>query len=63
MKHTTMKKIYEVYKADHDATYKHGNCEYSIAHNATCTIHTWIIRKKRNEKNWEWYCPLPTDIR
>lgn len=63
MKHSTMKSIYETYKVDHDATYKHGNYEYSIAYNAICAIHTWIIRRKRTEKTWEWLCPLSNDIR
>lgn len=60
-----MKKVYETYKADPDGYYAHGNYHYSIAYNACASIHTWIIRRKGNRmwhSDWEWYCPLPTDI-
>lgn len=55
-------KIYETYKENHDATTKHGGYEYSIAYNATCCIHTWIIRRKPNE-TWHWLQPLDEDIK
>ena len=56
------RKIYETYKKNHDTTTKHGGYEYSIAYNATCCIHTWIIRRKANGI-WHWHMPLDKDIR
>lgn len=57
------RKVYETYKADHDATVKHGKYEYSIAYNACCTIHTWIIRRKTKDNVWHWHMPLDESIR
>ena len=56
------RKIYETYKANHDATTKHGKYEYSIAYNACASIHTWIIRRKVN-CDWHWSVPLDEDIK
>lgn len=58
------RKIYETYKADHNATVKKGRYEYSIAHNAVASIHTWIIRRKRSgvDLSWHWLHPLDLTI-
>lgn len=56
------RKVYETYRANNDATVKHGGYEYTIAYNACCSIHTWIIRRKGNEP-WHWCEPLDLDIR
>lgn len=59
------RKVFDIYKADHDDTYHHGNYEYSIAYNACCTIHTWIIRRKRTlgyGGEWHWFQPLDKEI-
>lgn len=43
---------------------QHGQYEYSIAYNACATIHTWIIRRKRDPyEKWHWYMPLNTNIK
>ena len=65
MNKATQRKIYEVYKINHDDTYRHGKYEYTIAYNATCSIHTWIIRRKRTlgyGGEWHWYMPLSIEI-
>ena len=49
------RKIYDSYKANHENTVQHGMYEYSIAYNATASIHTWIIRRKRVAKGGEWH--------
>lgn len=56
------RKIYETYKANHDATVKNGWYEYTIAYNACCTIHTWIIWRRQN-REWHWCIPLDESIR
>ncbi len=60
------KRIYDAYKANHEATIPHGNYLYSIAYNACASIHTWIIRRKRNDVGgdlrWNWLQPLDTTI-
>lgn len=60
------RKIYEAYKADHDNIVRHGQYEYSIAHNVCANIHTWIIRRFTAlpyEDNWHWLQPLDKDIK
>ena len=61
------RKIYETYKADHDNTVFHGRYEYSIAHNACASIHTWIIRRDRGgfyvNCKWHWLQPLDKKIK
>ena len=60
------RKIYETYKADHDDYYANGAYHYSIAHNATASIHTWIIRRKGNHEwhgDWHWLQPLDEEIK
>ena len=55
-------KIYDAYKEDDvDGYIRHGGYDYSIAYNAACTIHTWIIRRKGKE-NWHWLQPLDENI-
>ena len=61
MKKEFQRKIYKTYKENHDATTKHGGYEYSIAYNATASIHTWIIRRKVN-CDWHWLVPLDEEI-
>ena len=58
------RKIYDSYKANHENTVQHGKYEYSIAYNATCSIHTWIIRRKRTAKScgWHWLQPLNMEV-
>lgn len=56
------RKIYAAYKEDDvDGYIKHGKYLYSIAYNSCCTIHTWVIRRKRNGV-WHWLQPLDPDI-
>ena len=57
------RKIYETYKANHDETVKKGRYEYSIAHNAVASIHTWIVRKKVGDEIFHWYQPLDKAIK
>lgn len=59
------KKIFEAYKANKENTVQHGRYEYSIAYNATASIHTWIIRRKcvAVGGEWHWYMPLDKEIR
>lgn len=62
---TFQRKLFNIYKADHDDTYRHGNYEYSIAYNACSAFHTWIIRRKRTlgyGGEWHWLQPLDTEI-
>lgn len=55
-------KIYTAYKANPEAITSHGKYEYAIAYNATCTIHTWIIRRVKGGI-FHWYMPLDEEIR
>lgn len=65
MKLEFQRKIYNAYKENHKNTVQHGSYEYSIAYNATCSIHTWIIRRKRVVKGgeWHWLQPLSEEIK
>lgn len=57
------RKIYETYKGNPDTIVKHGMYEYSIAYNATCGIHTWVVRRKLPYGDWHWRCPLDESIK
>lgn len=61
------RKIYAAYKEDEvDGRIRHGQYEYSIAYNATASIHTWIIRRKRTlgyGGEWHWLQPLDKEIK
>lgn len=65
MKLEFQRKIYDTYKQNHEYTVQHGKYEYSIAHNACASIHTWIIRRKRTAKGgeWHWLQPLSEEIK
>lgn len=62
MKVKFQQKIFDAYKANHDAVVKHGKYQYAIAYNAICTIHTWIIRRGIDGK-WHWHEPLNENVR
>ena len=63
MKNSFQKKIYDAYKANHDAVVKHGKYEYTIAYNAVASIHTWIIRRQiGGDGKWHWLQPVDKDI-
>ena len=61
------RKIYAAYKEDEvDGYIRHGQYEYSVAYNATASIHTWIIRRKRTlgyGGEWHWFQPLDEEIK
>lgn len=60
-------KVYSAYKEDHNKMVAHGQYCYGIAYNATASIHTWIIRRKRGgfyvNCEWHWLQPLDVDIK
>ncbi len=64
MKLEFQNKIYNAYKENHENTVQNGKYEYSIAYNATASIHTWIIRRKRVAgSKWHWLQPLSEEIK
>lgn len=59
------RRIYNAYKANRENTVQHGQYEYAIATNSCCTIHTWIVRRKRIKEpggEWHWFMPLDLSI-
>lgn len=59
------RRIYEAHKANAENTVQHGQYEYAIATNNCCTIHTWIVRRKRINRpggEWHWFMPLDLSI-
>ena len=59
------RKIFSAYKGNKENTVQHGQYEYSIAYNATASIHTWIVRRKRTVigGEWHWFMPLDVEIK